>query len=279
MWLSTGRVHNEDNVMYVGDFNNIKHRHTGERPDYNWIANSNIGNKDKVPALAISSNVVSRSKPPPMMAERPVVINDNVVNLPPPLVQSLQKPNENIVERVDVKLVDNVNTIEQKAGFKTETDKQVVDAKTDDKHPDLEAGTVNQGSAEIVTDVKAAEDPDLRSFERELVKEETEEIPMKDIKAAIDSDFEASAIAQQDSGPGETKVNVEDDWGDFEEAFGDEQEVGEGNEEVIGSNENLNDLLHADSDEEVGDGVGLDNVEVNGDDTEKDMDAEDKVVI
>ena len=214
-----------------------------------------------------------------MMAERPVVINDNVVNLPPPLVQSLQKPNENIVERVDVKLVDNVNTIEQKAGFKTETDKQVVDAKTDDKHPDLEAGTVNQGSAEIVTDVKAAEDPDLRSFERELVKEETEETPMKDMKTAVDSDFEASEIAQQDSGPSVTNINVEDDWGDFEEAFGDEQEVGEGNEEDIGSDENLNDLLHADSDEEVGDGVGLDNVEVNGDDTEKDMDADDKVVI
>merc|ERR1711974_457983 len=129
----------------------------------------------------------------------------------------------------------------------------------DDVKTGLKTETDEQGSAEIVSDVKPAEDPDLKSFETKTVKEETEATLMKDIKAEVDSDLEASDIAHQESGPDVTKVNVEDDWGDFEEAFGDEQEVGEGNEEVVG---------------------GPDNDKVNGDQIAKDMDAADgKVVI
>merc|ERR1711874_48682 len=225
-WIINGIPMSIDHVAF--------NRHTaGERTEYNRIANlgneepafaisnknivyssktpppmvaekitnnNNIGNED--PALAISN-----SEPPPLVTEGSVVINDNVVSLPSPLVHSLEKPNE------------------------TKT-----------------------------------------------VKEETEATLMKDIKAEVDSDLEASEIAHQESGPSVTKVNVEDDWGDFEEAFGDEQEVGEGNEEVIGGDENLNDLLHADSDEEVVDGP--DNDKVNEDQIVKDMEAADgKVVI
>jgi len=272
-WIINGIPMSIDHVAF--------NRHTGERPEYNRIANNDLGNEE--PAFAISNNnivysskppppmvaekitynnnirnkdpalAISSSKPPPLVTEGSVVINDNVVSLPPPVVHSLEKPNESILERADVKLVDDVKT-----GLKTETDKQ--------------------GSAEIVKDVKTAEDPDLKSFETKTVKEETEATLMKDIKAEVDSDLEASEIAHQESGPSVTKVNVEDDWGDFEEAFGDEKEVGEGNEEVIGGDENLNDLLHADSDEEVVDGP--DNDDVNGDQIVKDMDAADgKVVI
>ena len=128
----------------------------------------------------------------------------------------------------------------------------VNDAKIAEKKPE----TVYQGSAEIVSDVKPVEDPDVKTFETEqAVKEETEVTLMKDVKAA-DSDLEAfkTETAQQESKPNDV-VNVEDDWGDFEEAFGDEQEVAE--VEVIGGDENHDDLLHADSDEEVGDGDGL----------------------
>jgi len=271
-WIINGIPMSIDHVAF--------NRHTGGRPEDNRITNNNIGNQES--ALAIN-NVLFNSKPPPsLMAEGSLVIDDNVANLPP-LVQSLKNPNESILGRADVEVVvDDVKTVEKQPSLKTETDKQVDDVKTVEKEAGLRTETDKQGSVEIVSDVKLAEYPDLKSFETEAeaVKEETKETLIKNVKAAVDSDLESSGTetALQESRPDVTKV--EDDWGDFEEAFGDEQEVGEGNEEVIDGEENHDDLLHADSDEEVGDGAGLDNDEVIGDETDKDMEvADDNVVI
>ena len=241
---------------------------------------------------------------PPLLAEGSLV-DDNVVNLPPP-VQSLEKPNEGILSlgRGEVELMDEV---EEQPDLRTETEEQesmgmVIDAKKVEKQPDLRTETenqgsigmvsdakkveklpnlrtekvkqgpigmvtgvktvekkpeaVHQGSAEIVSDVKPVEDRGVNTFEtEEAVKEETEVTLMKDVKAAdLDLEDFKTETAQQESKPNDV-VNVEDDWGDFEEAFGDDQEVAE--VEVIGGDENHDDLLHADSDEEVGDGEGL----------------------
>ena len=234
----------------------IEHRHTGERPEDNGIANKNIED----PAVAgIDSNVVfnSEAPAPPLVSDSkgPVppfgslVIDDNVVNLPPP-VQSLEKPIDSILGRGEVELVDDGKTFEDHSNLETETEKQGSrdDVKTVEKQPISE--TEKQDSAEIETDLEP--DPDVNTFEaEEEVKEEKE-----DVKAALDSDLEdfKTETAQQKSRPNDV-INVEDDWGDFEEAFGDEQEVAE--VEVIGGGENHDDLLHADSDEEVGDRDGL----------------------
>jgi len=261
-WIINGIPMSIDHVSF--------NRHTGERPTDNRIAIKNIGNQE--PALAINNDVIFSSEPP-IPTEGSLIINDNVANLTP-LVQRLEMPNESILERANVEVVvDDVKTVEKKPDLKTETDKQVDDVKTVEKKPDLKTETDKPGSAEKVIDVKPADDPDLNFFERELkaVKEETEETGMNNIKAAFESDSKSSEpeTAQQESRPDVTKV--EDDWGDFEEAFGDEQEV----EEVIDGDENQDDLLHADSDEEVGDGAGLDNDEVIRDEVDKDMEAAD----
>lgn len=269
-WIINGIPMSIDHVAF--------NRHTGERPaEDNRITNSNIGNQE--PALAVINNVIFNSKPPiPLATEVSLIINeDNVANLAP-LVQSLEMPNESVLGRANVEVVvDDVKTVKEKPDLKTETDKQVDDVKTVEKEPGLRTETDKQGSEEIVSDVKPAEDSDL--------KKETKETLIKDVKVAFDSDLKSSGTetAEQESRPGDVipdVTKVEDDWGDFEEAFGDEQEVGEGNEEVIDGEENHDDLLHADPDEEVGDGAGLDNDEVIGDETDKDMEvADDNVVI
>merc|ERR1711974_515677 len=127
-WIINGIPMSIDHVAF--------NRHTGERPEYNRIANNNIGNEE--PAFAISSSeppplvaekitnnnnignedpalAISSSEPPPLVTKGSVVINDNVVSLPSPLVHSLEKPDESILERANVKLVDDVKT-----GLKTE---------------------------------------------------------------------------------------------------------------------------------------------------------------
>jgi len=239
-WIINGIPMSIDHVSF--------NRHTGERPaEDSRIANNNIGNQE--PALTIN-NVIFNSKPPLPTEGSLVIDNDNVANLAP-LVQSLDMPNESIFGKANVEVVvDDVKTVEEeKPDLKTETDKQVDDVKTVEEELDLKTETDKH-----VDDV--------------------EETRMNNVKAAFESDLESSEpeTGQQESRPDVTKV--EDDWGDFEEAFGDEQEV----EEVIDGDENQDDLLQADSDEEVGDGDGLDNAEVIGDEADKEMEAADDKV-
>jgi len=287
-WIINGIPMSIDHVA----FNRHSAWHTGERPADNRIENTNI--EDPALAAGINSNVVFNSKPPtpPLVTESKApaphllmegsLVEDNVVNLLPP-VQSLEKPNESILFLGGGEEVELLDEVEEQPGLRTEEEKQgpigmVTDIKIDEKLPNLKTETENQGpagmvtdiktvekkpeavyqgSAEIVSDVKPVEDRGVNTFEtEEAVKEETEVTLMKDVKAAVDSNLEASETGtpQQESRSNDV-VNVEDDWGDFEEAFGDEQEVAE--VEVIGGGENHDDLLHADSDEEVGDGDGL----------------------